>query len=108
MVKKFCLVFMGVCMLSAFIIFLTREVQAQTIQLTYSNFFPPSHVQSQLADSWCKEVEIRTNGRVKIKYYPAGSLTKADECYEGVVKGKSDLGFPCWLTPWVDSRSWGP
>jgi TRAP-type C4-dicarboxylate transport system substrate-binding protein len=93
MVKKSCLVFMAVCILSAFSIFLTHGVHAQTIQLTYSNFFPPSHVQSQLADSWCKEVEARTNGRVKIKYYPSGTLTKADECYEGVVKGRSDLGF---------------
>ena len=93
MMKKFFFVFMAVCIVSAFIISLTPEVHAQAIQLTYSNFFPPTHVQSQLADYWCKEVEIRTNGRVKIKYYPGGTLTKANECYEGVVKGKSDLGF---------------
>jgi TRAP-type C4-dicarboxylate transport system substrate-binding protein len=93
MVKKSFFVFMAVCILAAFIIFLTPEVHAQAIQLTYSNFFPPTHVQSQLADYWCKEVETRTNGRVKIKYSPGGTLTKADECYEGVVKGKSDLGF---------------
>jgi TRAP-type transport system periplasmic protein len=28
--------------------------------------------------------------------YPAGSLTKADQCYEGVVRGVSDLGMSCF------------
>ena len=30
---------------------------AKTIKLTYSNFFPPTHIQSKLAESWCQEVE---------------------------------------------------
>ena len=93
MVKKSCLVLLAVCILSAFIIFVTLKAQAAPIQLTYSNFFPAGHVQSQLVDAWIKEVETRTTGRVKIKHYSGGTLTKADECYEGVVKGRSDLGF---------------
>ncbi|OQY12347.1 MAG: C4-dicarboxylate ABC transporter substrate-binding protein [Desulfobacteraceae bacterium 4572_19] len=66
---------------------------AKEIKLTYSNFFPPTHIQSKLAESWCKEVEKRTNGQVKIEYYPAGTLTKAKQCYDGVVEGLSDIGF---------------
>jgi len=66
---------------------------ANEIKLTYSNFFPPTHVQSQLAESWCKEVEKRTNGRVKVEYYPGQTLTKSDQCYDGVVSGMSDIGF---------------
>ena len=62
-------------------------------QLTYSNFFPPTHVQSQLAESWCKEVEKRTNGDVIIKYFPAGTLTKAPQTYDGVVNGIADIGM---------------
>jgi len=67
--------------------------QAKTIQLTYSNFFPPSHIQSKLAAAWCKEVEKRTNGKVKITYYPGQTLTKAKNCYDGVVNGLSDVGM---------------
>jgi TRAP-type C4-dicarboxylate transport system substrate-binding protein len=34
----------------------TVTASAKT-QFTYANFFPPTHIQSQLAESWCKEVE---------------------------------------------------
>jgi TRAP-type C4-dicarboxylate transport system substrate-binding protein len=69
-------------------------VHAQTpIKLTYSCFFPPTHVQSQLAEEWCQEVEKRTGGRVKVDYYAGQTLTKANQCYDGVVEGLSDIGF---------------
>ncbi len=66
---------------------------ADPIKLRYSNFFPATHVQSQLAEAWCKEVEKRTNGKVKIEYYPGQTLTKANVVYDGVVSGISDLGL---------------
>jgi TRAP-type transport system periplasmic protein len=69
---------------------------AETIQLSYSVFFPPTHVQCIAATSWAAEIEKRTGGRVKITVYPAGSLTKADQCYQGVVDGISDLGMSCF------------
>ena len=62
-------------------------------QLTYSNFFPPTHIQSKLAQSWCDEVEKRTNGEVIIKYFPASTLTKAPQTYDGVVNGIADIGM---------------
>ncbi|PIE61468.1 MAG: C4-dicarboxylate ABC transporter substrate-binding protein [Desulfobacterales bacterium] len=63
------------------------------IQLRYANFFPPTHIQSQLAESWCQAVEKRTNGEVVIQYYPAGTLTKAPQTYDGVVHGIADIGM---------------
>lgn len=69
---------------------------APPINLSYSIFFPPTHVQCITATNWAREIEKRTGGRVKITIYPAGSLTKADQCYEGVVKGISDLGMSCF------------
>jgi len=63
------------------------------VKLTYANFFPPTHVQSQLAESWCKEVEKRTNGEVSIDYYPAQALTKAPQTYDAVVNGIADVGM---------------
>jgi len=66
---------------------------AKEIKLTYSCFFPDTHIQSKLAGAWCKEVEKRTNGKVKVEFYPGQTLTKADVCYDGVVSGISDLGF---------------
>ena len=70
--------------------------QSKTVNLNYSIFFPPTHGQCKAGVSWAKEVEKRTNGRVKITVFPAGTLTKANQCYDGVVKGISDLGMSCF------------
>ncbi len=63
------------------------------VRLTYSNFFPPTHVQSKLAEKWCREVEKRTDGEVVIDYYPGSTLTKPKQCYDGVLEGMSDIGL---------------
>jgi len=70
----------------------TFNASAKT-EFTYANFFPPTHIQSQLAESWIKEVEKRTNGEVSIKYFPAGSLAKGNQIYDGVVTGLADIGM---------------
>ena len=69
------------------------QADAESTKLTYSNFFPATHVQSKLAEQWSKEVEKRTNGKVVVEYYPGQTLTKADVVYDGVVNGISDIGF---------------
>jgi TRAP-type C4-dicarboxylate transport system substrate-binding protein len=66
------------------------------IKLSYSIFFPPSHGQCKAGESWAKEIEKRTDGRVKINVYPGGTLTKANNCYDGVVTGISDIGMSCF------------
>jgi TRAP-type C4-dicarboxylate transport system substrate-binding protein len=81
------------CVMLALVVVTVPGSQAAPIRLTYSNFFPPTHIQSELADAWCKEVEKRTNGRVVVEHYPGQTLTKARQCYDGVVTGLSDLGF---------------
>ena len=73
---------------------LAADASAQT-RLTYSTFFPPANLQSQLAEQWCREVEKRTGGKVAVEYYPGQTLTKAAQCYDGVVEGISDIGFSC-------------
>jgi TRAP-type C4-dicarboxylate transport system substrate-binding protein len=63
------------------------------IKLNYSIFFPASHRNSVLAAEWGKEVEKRTGGKVQVTLFYGGTLTPADKCYDGVVKGISDLGM---------------
>jgi TRAP-type C4-dicarboxylate transport system substrate-binding protein len=67
--------------------------QAKPIELTYSIFFPAPAPQTQVATDWAREIEKRTNGRIKITIFPGGTLTPADKCYDGVVKGISDIGM---------------
>lgn len=71
----------------------TSVAVAKTVKLTYSNFFPPTHIQSKLAEAWCQEVEKRTGGQVKVDYFAGQTLTKAQQVYDGVVQGLSDVGF---------------
>ncbi|MCB2191204.1 MAG: TRAP transporter substrate-binding protein [Deltaproteobacteria bacterium] len=75
--------------------FLAPAVSAQTV-LTYSNFFPPTHAQSQLAQAWCDEVKKRTGGKVNVQYFPGQTLTPARQAYDGVVNGLSDLAMGCF------------
>ncbi len=72
-----------------------RAGEVRPIELSYSIFFPPSHIQCQTAEAWAREVEKRAGGRVKITVYPGGTLTQAPQCYEGVVNGISDIGMSC-------------
>jgi len=67
--------------------------QTKPIELNYSCFFPAPHKNAVLSGEWAKEIEKRTDGRVKITMFYGGTLTPADKCYDGVVKGISDIGF---------------
>jgi TRAP-type transport system periplasmic protein len=65
------------CFLVTVGVFMPITAAAKPTTLTYSNFFPPTHIQSQLAEQWGQEVEKRTEGRVKIQYFAGGTLTPA-------------------------------
>lgn len=64
-----------------------------TIKLNYSNMFPAPHKNSLSAEAWCREIEKRTNGKVAISYFPAGTLTPAAQTYDSVVNGIADVGY---------------
>ena len=68
-------------------------VAAKPIQLNSATFFPPTHIHSILLDSWGKEVEKRTKGKVKITFFPGGALLKGPQTYDGVLKGVADIGM---------------
>ena len=63
------------------------------IKLNYSIFFNAPAPQTQVANDWAKEIEKRTGGKVQITMFPGGTLTPGPQCYDGVVKGISDIGF---------------
>jgi TRAP-type C4-dicarboxylate transport system substrate-binding protein len=67
--------------------------QEKAITLNLSNFFPPDNKISIAMDQWCKEVEKRTNGRVKVTQFPGGTLTPPAQTYAGVIKGIADIGL---------------
>lgn len=76
--------------------------QEPIIKLKYSNFFPPMSGLSGVAEQWCKEIEKRTDGRVKILYMPGGTLSPANQSYEATVKGIADITMTA--TQWTAGR----
>lgn len=87
----------GVLMVAVIALFLSyglaqAQAKQKVIELSYSSFFPPTYGIAKAAEAWSKEIEKRTSGRVKITVYHSGTLTSAQNCYEGVTKGISDIG----------------
>jgi TRAP-type C4-dicarboxylate transport system substrate-binding protein len=64
----------------------------KAIQLTYANFPPSSTFPCVQMERWAKEIEKRTNGKVKIKTFPGGTLLQAKNIYDGVKAGTADIG----------------
>jgi len=76
-----------VCLVSS-----ATAASEKVITMKFSNFFPAPHKNSIIMEQWCKEIEKRTNGRVKFNYYPGATLTPPAQTYDSVVKGIADAG----------------
>jgi TRAP-type C4-dicarboxylate transport system substrate-binding protein len=91
--RHLALVFPCAVAAAAALIISPAAAQTKPIELTYSIFFPAPHKNTVLATQWGEEIAKRTNGRVKVTMFPGGTLTPAAQCYDGVVKGLSDVGM---------------
>ena len=89
---KLTILFLVVILAIVVVVFFITKKPAEIIELSYANLFPPTHIQSQLPESWCKEVEKRTNGAVKITYYPGGTLSAGPKIFSDILDGIADVG----------------
>jgi TRAP-type transport system periplasmic protein len=72
--------------------FNAATAEGQTVNLSLSHFFPPTHfVNTEMVRQWVEEVEKASNGYIKINVFPGGTLLKAPETYDGVVSGTADI-----------------
>ncbi len=65
----------------------------KVISLKVANFFPPPSFQSKVLEEFCRDLEKRTGGKVKVDYYAGGSLLKSTATFDGVVSGIADIGY---------------
>jgi len=72
-------------------IFVNNCFCQQVIALNYGNIWPAPHKNSQNIEAWAKEVEKRTNGRVKITIYHGATLAPSAQVYDSVMKGIADI-----------------
>jgi TRAP-type C4-dicarboxylate transport system substrate-binding protein len=77
--------------LATLLVALAGSARAE-ITITYANFPPAVTFPSVQMERWAKEVEKRTNGQVKVKTFPGGTLLGAKNMLEGVTAGTADIG----------------
>jgi TRAP-type C4-dicarboxylate transport system substrate-binding protein len=66
---------------------------APVIRLKVAQYFAAPSSQSQLLEEFCRELEKRTDGQVKVDYYPGQSLLSSTAMFDGIVKGIADIGY---------------
>jgi TRAP-type C4-dicarboxylate transport system substrate-binding protein len=73
----------------------STSIKAEPIELRVSSHMPEQHfiVQKGLLP-WSAEVEKRTGGKIKFKFYLGGSLVKANQACEAVRSGMVDMAAP--------------
>jgi len=71
----------------------TVHGQGKTYALRVTNPLQQESLPSQALENWGKELEKRTDGRIKVKYYPGCTLASMPQQYDAVVKGMADVGM---------------
>ena len=69
------------------------SAEPRSIDLKCATFGPDVHPHSIALMDFCKEIEKRTNGRVKIAYYGSETLLRGPAIYDGVATGVTDIGM---------------
>jgi len=63
------------------------------IELKVANFLPPQAKFSTIIDEFINDVETRTGGRIKLRYFKGGSLLSGPGMYKGIETGVADIGY---------------
>ncbi len=69
------------------------SAEQKVVKLRFANFIPATNKINTQIENWCKEVEKRTNGRVKITHFAGGTLVGATQVWDATVKGVCDIGL---------------
>ncbi|OEU44332.1 MAG: hypothetical protein BBJ60_10340 [Desulfobacterales bacterium S7086C20] len=69
------------------------QAKDKVINFKFANFFPPQSKHSIIGEEFIKDLEARSGGRIKVKYFIGGSLLKGTGMYKGIESGIADIGF---------------
>ncbi len=70
------------------------------MKLEFSGALPSHDKLSLMLEEWCRDLDRRSEGRVKVAFYPGGILTPAPQTFDSVTTGVADIGFgPMGVTP---------
>jgi TRAP-type C4-dicarboxylate transport system substrate-binding protein len=77
--------------------FCVPSVFAESYKFNYTWFAPTTEPHTPPVNYFIDEINKRTQGNVKITYYPGGSLVKGPQAWDAVKKGVTDIDFPCMV-----------
>jgi len=83
-----CLVFMLVVLPTN-----AAHSKEKVIEFKFAHIFPQPAKQSRLCEAFIQELEERTGGRIKTRYFGGGSLLKPPGMAKGLEMGIADMGF---------------
>jgi len=67
-----------------------------TTELRFNSMYSPKHPINRYAfGPWAKEVEKRTQGRVKVTLFPSSALATVKEAYDATMSGVCDIAVSC-------------
>jgi TRAP-type C4-dicarboxylate transport system substrate-binding protein len=62
-------------------------------KLEFASFLPANNPLGLMIEDYCKDLEKKTNGRIKITLHPGGTLTPAPQTYDSLIREIADMGF---------------
>jgi TRAP-type C4-dicarboxylate transport system substrate-binding protein len=79
------------------------QAVAKSIELSCALHIPPrAALYPKAFVPWAKEIEKRTNGQLKIKFYISQTLIKGRDSYDGVINGIADISW--FYSAWAKGR----
>jgi TRAP-type C4-dicarboxylate transport system substrate-binding protein len=77
-----------------------RPAERNVTKLEFSGALPAHDKLSLTLEEWCRELGLRSGGRIRATLYPGGILTPAAQTFDSVTTGIADIGFgPMGVTP---------
>ncbi|MBM4351343.1 MAG: hypothetical protein FJ106_15800, partial [Deltaproteobacteria bacterium] len=70
-----------------------EKAYAQEVRLRVATYFPPPSMQARILEEFCRELESRTKGRVKVDFFAGGSLVSPVATFDSLVSGAADIGY---------------
>ena len=86
------------------IVSITAGAADKPIMLKVSTFFSPQDDIAIALGNWCKEVEKRTSGRIKTRFYPGATLAPRSSNTMRWSKASPMYQITCSAIPWADFR----
>lgn len=87
------LLWVVVLVLFTLCLFFTKVAKSEPIEMTFAHFVPPQHAQGGVIDEWAKEINNKSNGKLKINVSHSSQAGSPFELYDMMKMGIIDITY---------------